>query len=235
MSMPEVMFIKISLFSDLSCVYLNDLKFQNFLMSRIKVLLFFCWTCPSILFASVNQNFWVYEEAGKKGVKDQAGEVVIPASYEAMGWSNGEFSAPSGVTGYMLNGLWGLISLKDKAVTDPLYNTLRPEGSNLLISSMRDKFSHRHLQGLINFQGKEVIPFQYERLNVEGLRVIGVKRVGQRYLYGVVDMGNKTVIPFSYSRIYAINNLRFAVEDASGKRQFLLTKGSRSRNSRWIV
>jgi hypothetical protein len=60
-----------------------------------------CWLIAITSFATTYQTF---EENGKVGMKDDSGNVVLPPSFEALGWSDGNFSVVGDVTGYRLKG-----------------------------------------------------------------------------------------------------------------------------------
>ncbi len=50
-----------------------------------------------------------FEENGKIGLKDESGAVILPASFDALGWSDGNFSVIGQITGYRQNNRWGTI------------------------------------------------------------------------------------------------------------------------------
>src|SRR5687768_6640537 len=56
-------------------------------------------------------EFSPFEENGKFGLKNTNGDVLIPAEYDYLGWSNNTFSVIENVTGYRLHDQWGLINL----------------------------------------------------------------------------------------------------------------------------
>src|SRR5688572_22438459 len=86
-------------------------------------------------YSSVNANdFSVYEENGKVGLKNLRGEVLIPAKYDAIGWSNGRLSVVNNVTGYRSNGLWGLISTGNEVITKAEYEDLSPGEGSLIVA-----------------------------------------------------------------------------------------------------
>ena len=62
-------------------------------------------------FASA-EPYQVFEENGKVGLKNEEGQILLPASFEALGWSDGSFSVIGQVTGYKLGKAWGIINLK---------------------------------------------------------------------------------------------------------------------------
>ena len=57
----------------------------------MKVLLFFALLFFGCL-PGIAETYNTFEENGKIGLKDQQGDVVIPAKYEAIGWSDGSVS-----------------------------------------------------------------------------------------------------------------------------------------------
>ncbi len=70
-----------------------------------------------ISFFSAAHGYTVFEQNGRVGLKDERGQIVIPAEYEALGWSDGTFTLTGQVTGYRLNARWGLINLGNHRVT----------------------------------------------------------------------------------------------------------------------
>src|SRR5688500_13269410 len=69
-------------------------------------------------------EFSLFEENGKVGVKNEQGEILIPAQYDGMGWSNGQFSIINNVTGYRSGDRWGLINLENNRITKAEYTDL---------------------------------------------------------------------------------------------------------------
>lgn len=66
----------------------------------------------TISFSVWADAFQTFEENGKVGIKNQEGKVILPASFEALGWSDGSFSVIGNVTGYRQNNQWGILNLK---------------------------------------------------------------------------------------------------------------------------
>jgi hypothetical protein len=84
-------------------------------------------------FAAANQ-YDVFEENGKVGLKNEQGQVLIPAHYEALGWSDNKFSIIDKVTGFKHNGKWGLITLNNHRITKAEFEELIPAESSLIIA-----------------------------------------------------------------------------------------------------
>jgi hypothetical protein len=93
-----------------------------------------------ICFFSAAKGYDVFEENGKYGLKNEQGKVVIPPNYEALGWSNQTFSVLNSVTGFKVNGLWGLISLDNHAITKALYEEIIPSEGSFIIARKNQLF-----------------------------------------------------------------------------------------------
>lgn len=170
-----------------------------------------------ITFFSAANNFNVFEENGKVGLKNGQGQVVIPAQYEALGWSDGGFSVIDNVTGFRQNNRWGLVNISNHRITKADYEDLFPGEGSLLIARKKSTLSLRIVAGCINTSGKEVIPFQYDGIKLLSLRAIVFTRIGNQFKYGLIDLENKTLIPQHYQTIRSIGSLRFAVENFENK------------------
>jgi len=170
-----------------------------------------------ITFFSAANNFNVFEENGKVGLKNGQGQVVIPAQYDALGWSDGRFSVIDNVTGFRHNNRWGVISTNNHKVTKAEYEEVIPGEGSLLIVRKKSNLSLRIVAGCINTSGKEIIPFQYDGIKLMSLRAIVFTRIGNQYKYGLIDLENKTLIPQQYRGIRSIGSLRFAVENFENK------------------
>lgn len=169
----------------------------------------------------------LFEENGKVGLKDERGEVLIPAIYEAIGWSDGGLSIIDKVVGYKLNGLWGLIHTANKLVTSAEYLALKPGEGEFLIAQKRSSLSQRPSFGVVNTSGKEVIPFQYDGLQLGNLRAVVMSRSGTKFQFGLTDLSHNILIPLEYRRIYSLGSLRFAVENFEGKTAIFTDNGTK--------
>lgn len=171
-------------------------------------------------------DYLVFEQGGLVGLKDTNGQVVIPAAFESLGWSDGSFSMIGEVTGYKLSDKWGLINLKKERITNALYESLvRSEGDRVIVRKQIDPI---HVKaGCIDLQGKTTIPFKYDGIRIHGLRAIVFLKEGARYRYGVVDLNDHLVIPLQYKNIYPIGDLRFGVENFEDKTALFSEAGTR--------
>jgi hypothetical protein len=83
----------------------------------------------AMLAHTVLADYELFYQNGKAGVRDdETGTVLIPATFDALGWSDGSFTVINSVTGYRREGRWGLINLKKELVTEPRYENLTSRG-----------------------------------------------------------------------------------------------------------
>lgn len=177
------------------------------------------WLVVSIFscIAGLAETYNTFEVDGKMGLRDSNGNVVIPPAYDALGWSEGPFSVIGQVTGYKTSGRWGIIAVDNRAITEATYTGLIPAEGNLILAYKRMPGSSRFMAGCLDTSGKEVIPFQYEGLTINASRGIVYVRSGNSYRYGLIDLHNRPVIPIEYNQIQFLGNLRYAVQDTSGR------------------
>jgi len=171
---------------------------------------------PLVALQSLAEPYIPFMENGKVGLKNETGQIIIPAKYEALGWSNGSFSVTGRVTGYKLNGSWGVLNLNNQHITPPYYSSLTP-GEGLLLVASKQSVAFKISTGCISTEGKTVIPFTYTGIKVHSMRAVAFVRDGNHFKHGLIDLENKILIPFQYRNIYPIGNLRYAVEDFNGK------------------
>ena len=181
--------------------------------------------CAFPLFAEQYQRF---EENGKIGLKDQQGAIILPASFDALGWSDGNFSVIGQITGFRHQSRWGLVNLKKEFITKPEFESLTYQGGDrVIVSKSVSPFSIKF--GCIDLQGKLVVPFSYDEIKLHGLRVVAMVKNGLRYEYGLIDLTNKSILPIRYKRIAPIGSLRYAVQDFTNKYALC------SEDGKWIT
>ncbi len=183
-----------------------------------------------ITFFSAASSYNVFEENGRVGLKNEQGKVLIPAQYEALGWSDGKFSILQSVTGYKSEGLWGMINLNNQLLTKPVYEAMFPVDGSLLIARRKSNVSLRIVAGCLNFSGKEIIPFQYDGVSISFFRAIVFTKIGNEYKYGLIDLENKTLIPQRYKSIASIGSLRYAVSNFENKIALFTENGKQVTN-----
>ncbi|MBL7859395.1 MAG: WG repeat-containing protein [Cyclobacteriaceae bacterium] len=174
----------------------------------------YAWLVPFFACASQVSTF---EENGKVGLKNDRGQILIPAQYEALGWSDGKISVVGKVTGYKLKDHWGLISTENHRITKAEYTELLPAENSLFVARKKTNLSLRFAAGCINTSGKVMIPFQYDGLSISSLRAIVIVRSGNQFLHGLIDLSNTILIPIKYRSIYPLGSLRYAAENFEKK------------------
>ena len=162
------------------------------------------------------EPYQIFEEKGKVGIKDDQGQIVIPPSFEALGWSDGSFSVIGLTTGYRINEHWGLINLKKEFITPAIFESLIYAGGDHVIA--RKKLNAAVTKsGCISLHGAIKLPFSYDGIKVHGLRAIVFNLIGAKFKYGLADMQNNILIPITFNDIYPLGTLRFAVENQLGR------------------
>lgn len=169
----------------------------------------------------INKNFKtaysIVEKNNKKGLADQNGAIIIPASYDDLGWSDGEPKVIANIIGYKENGLWGLINTKNSKVTEPLYREVSPFSVNLIMAARKVSRKNIISYGVINTKGRTVIPFNYQILIPHGEFIIGAYLKDDKVDYGVIDLRDNVVLPFEYSQIRPLSKTKISVTNSEGK------------------
>lgn len=167
------------------------------------------------------EQFEPFTENGKVGLKNTStNAVVIPASFEAIGWSDKSFSIINGVTGALQNEKWALIDIEGHKVTDHYFNSLIPSIQKNFIASRRENNTILTHYGLIDSKGKTIIDFEYGLISPHARGLIASKKMGDKYLRGFVSEKGQVIIPAEYQQVVSLNEKHLAVSDA--KNQFAI-------------
>lgn len=155
-----------------------------------------------ISFSSLAEEFTVFEKDGFFGIRDQEGQVTVPAVYERLGWSNGTTQVINGVIGYREGKLWGLISAKNKSLTEQKFYTINPFEDGLIKASLKGKFSNQLFHGLIDVEGKTVVSFKYFTIDpIVGGDLLVSEYENSRQTFGIANLNNDQVIACNYQSI----------------------------------
>ena len=176
----------------------------------------------SLVFA---EEFVVFENGGYYGIKDQAGTVTVPAVYEKLGWSDGTTNVQNGVVGFKHNNLWGLITVRNKALTEQKFYTIVPVSDIHFKASIKGKFSNKLFHGILDEKGKTLISFNYFTIHPLGSNWVVSNFDGKRQLFGVVSQENEIIISAKYRSVKANNKLLIA-EQFGGKFDLYLAEGT---------
>jgi len=164
------------------------------------------------------QEYEVFEVDGQKGIKKgNAEEVLLPPSYEFIGWSDGSKSIKNGIIGYSKNGFWGLISAKGKLITNPIYRSLDPIAKDFILASTLGKFSNKILFGAINGKGKVITSFRYSSFKkiYDGYLILS-EQANLKIKYGVLSPNKGMVLPIKYQRVETIGAKQLLVKSFTG-------------------
>lgn len=164
-----------------------------------------------------SRDFEFLHQKGKVGLADANGNVLIPAIYDALGWTEGKQEPVGNYIGYKQGDFWGIITTSNEVITSHEFSSLYSGSGALFIASKKGKYSHQEFLGVVNTNGKTVIPFKYASIKLHDLRaIVGVKS-GREYSYGVVDLGGKEILPIRYKEIQKLGNLRYAIKNQNNK------------------
>ena len=178
-------------------------------LQSIKSLSFFlCLTYLStgIVAASLTGEYQVFLSQGKKGLRDDNGLIVIPATYDNLGWSDGGENPIGDVLGYKENDKWGIISTSNSRITDAIYEDLYPVRGDLLISSRKTGYSAKAIFGVLDKCGDAVVGFQYANLVPCNNNLLASQTVsGENMVYGLISYSEQVIIPVVYDSLYNVN------------------------------
>ena len=147
------------------------------------------------------EDFSIFEKDGRYGIKTEAGEIAIPAVYEELGWSNSSQDVFGEVIGYKRNDRWGLVSIKNKVLTDNKFYTLAPFDGNLLLASIKGRFSNHLFYGILDTEGEVKISFNYFALARLENYFKATEFDQYRSKVGLLTEANKVIIPIKYKEI----------------------------------
>ena len=170
------------------------------------------------------EPYQVFEENGKVGLKNEEGQILLPASFEALGWSDGSFSVIGQVTGYKLGKAWGIINLKKEFITKAEYENLYYSGGDRIVAFKKMGPTVSYF-GCLDLSGRVTVPFKYDGIKIQGLRAVVFIKNGVQYHHGLIDLEDKEIIPLKFKNIYAIGSLRYAVENFETKTALFTEQG----------
>lgn len=170
-------------------------------------------------------DYQLFYVNGKAGIKNNEGQILIPATFDALGWTDGSFSLINQVTGYRSSGKWGLISLQKELITKAIYETLTSSGGDRIVASkLINPFTTKY--GCLDLTGKVTVPFNYDGISILGLRAIVFVKNGSTYQYGLIDLNDKGILPLRYRDIRTIGTLRLAVQNFEQKTALFSDEGA---------
>jgi len=163
-----------------------------------------------ITFSCIANEFIVFEKDGYFGIKDNEGQVTVPAVYEGLGWSDGTTEVINGIIGFKRDNLWGLITARNKPLTDQKFYTIEPSALGYFKASIKGKFSNYLFHGILDEKGKTVVSFNYFSIEPIGANWLTSEFDGRKQRFGVVSFQNTIVIPNKYQSISESNGIYIA-------------------------
>lgn len=146
-------------------------------------------------------DFAVFEKDGRFGIKDENGVVAVPAVYEKLGWSDGSKKIYSGTIGFKRDNQWGLVSIKNKVLAENKFYTITPFGNDLILASIKGKFSNHLFYGVLDNKGLVKISFNYFNLQKLGNEFLATEFDQYRSKVGMLSLENRITIPIKYRDI----------------------------------
>ncbi|WP_320003246.1 WG repeat-containing protein [Shiella aurantiaca] len=189
-------------------------------MSFRKALLFgFLLILPQLLWS---QTYTLFAEKGKVGVRSGQ-EVSIPARYDNIGWSNQSFQWVGEIVGYQLNGLWGLLNKEGEILSPPIYSGLQALPNQTVIFWENIRAHRTQKYGLMDGEGKILIPNTYAYLHFAAPYYIASQKSGSKMLQGLLDPSGKSILPITYPAIQALSSELLEITQADGLKNLYST------------
>ncbi|WP_349530040.1 WG repeat-containing protein [Reichenbachiella sp. MALMAid0571] len=173
-------------------------RFTEYLRNFILLFFFCAFFCSLELKAQTDPK--VFKENNLSGVKDSNGEVLVPAEYEQLGWSDSLDMFVDNVIGYYDNN-WGIITAKNKVITSPDYYELRPVHKDLIIASKKGAYSNHLYYGALNSKGNAVVDFKYSSIDKIANTLIVTEIKDGKTNYGLLNEKNQFLLKTEYSKI----------------------------------
>lgn len=146
-------------------------------------------------------DFSVFEKDGRFGIKNENGEIAVPAVYEELGWTNGSQQVFEGVIGFKRNNLWGLVSIRNKILVENKFYTLDPFENKMLIASIKGRFSNHLFHGILDTSGQVIISFNYFNIDLLENQFLATEFDQYNSKVGLINKENTIVIPIKYKSI----------------------------------
>ncbi|WP_041649886.1 WG repeat-containing protein [Marivirga tractuosa] len=163
----------------------------------------------------------IFSKKGKKGIRNESGNIILDAKYQAFGWSDGKPVHNSELIGYQLNGLWGLMSSGFEEISKPKYNSLVPFGDDLFIISEKSKYSKVLFYGIIKSNGKRKIKSSYRNIYPAGENLITATKKEKDIFFGIMNAAGKAIIPFEYFHIAYLGHDNFTLTKKNGSKKLI--------------
>lgn len=170
-------------------------------------------TLLSISSSYSQKNYIRFEERGYAGIKLPNGKRVVQPTFESLGWSDGKFEVINGLTGYQQNGLWGILTVSGEIRVPAKYHRLTCKGSETLEAGMIQT-NGKYKEGVINFHGKVIFPFEYEQVEIQNEKII----FGSGAEFGLANSDGTILLKPAWRSIKSLTPHLFLVENINRKK-----------------
>ncbi len=163
----------------------------------------------------------VFSEKGKKGIRNESGNILLDAEYQAFGWSDGKTQKLNEYIGYQQNDLWGLMTTDFELISKPKYNSLIPLSDDFFIVSEKSKYSKVLFYGIIKANGKHKIKPCYRNIYPAGNHLITATKKEKDISFGIINSSGKINVPFEYFHIAYLGHNNFILTKNNGQKELI--------------
>lgn len=167
---------------------------------------------PHVLWS---QSHTLFAENGKMGIR-HGQQTIIPARYDNIGWSNQSFQWVGEIVGYQLNGLWGLLNRQGEVLSPPIYSGLHALPNQTVIFWENIRAHRTQKYGLMDGEGKILIPNTYAYLHYAAPYYIASQKIGNNTLSGLLDSNGKNILTINYPSIQSLSAELLEVTQGNG-------------------
>ncbi len=172
------------------------------------------------LIAFCDQNYLIIKNGYRQGLADSEGKQLIPPVYDKIGWTDGNMEPVGDMVGYKQNGKWGLISVKNKKITEPEFFHISVFDSLHIKAAIKGKFTNKLFYGLIDVEGQTVVSCNYFDIQKLGNGFNVLSYESGRTRTGFLNENYTLTIPIRYEWIEWVDRDLYAARDNRGKWSF---------------
>lgn len=146
-------------------------------------------------------HYSVFSQGNFEGLKDEHGEVVLPATFDKLGWSDGTDEVRSSTIGFLENEKWGLISTDGKRKTSAVYDKITPLLPGKLLIATKGRFTNRFFYGIIDTRGKVLISQDYFDIELVNGSLLVTVLDGVDFKVGLLSQDLRFIAPVEYEEV----------------------------------
>lgn len=153
-----------------------------------------------------NNNYHIFVENDKLGLKDPQNRTVFFAVYEAIDFT--DVNTPIRVR---RDGKWGLMDFRGNTIVEPIYSSMQSPCNGKILVENDSKY------GFLDYKGKVVIPLIYDDAesfsNAEDCFDVSSTWVKKDDKYGAINDKGEIIIPFEYDSAYQLKGYAIVEKD----------------------